>query len=105
MIKISGKRIKTNRTTLDFMRVFRLVFIILQGHITATLMFQYGINHEAPSDTILERVSKYLGHASTNTTFDVYMDYVSKLSRIRDISESVADPFYYPVSGGDEGGV
>lgn len=73
-------------------------------HITATLMFQYGINHETPSDTILERVSKYLGHASTNTTFDIYMDYVSKLSRIRDISESVVDPFYYPVSGGDEGG-
>lgn len=74
-------------------------------HITATMMFEYGINHEIPSDTILENVSKYLGHASTNTTFDVYMDYVSKRSRIRDISENVADPFYYPVSGNDGGGI
>lgn len=74
-------------------------------HITATMMFQYGINHEIASDTILEHVSKYLGHASTNTTFDVYMDYVGKLSRIRDVSGKVADPFYYPVNGDDGGGI
>jgi len=74
-------------------------------HITATMMFQYGINHETSSDAILENVSKYLGHASTNTTFDVYMDYVGKLSRIRDVSGKVADHFYYPLNGDDGGGI
>ena len=69
------------------------------------MMFQYGINHETSSDAILENVSKYLGHASTNTTFDVYMDYVGKLSRIRDVSGKVADPFYYPLNGDDGGGI
>lgn len=67
-------------------------------HITATWMFQYGINHGVSSDIILGQVSKYLGHSSTNTTFDVYMDYIQKKSRIRNISERVIDPFLSEVS-------
>lgn len=63
-------------------------------HITATLMFEYAISStEQPSDDILKKVSEYLGHSSTNTTFDIYMDYVRNLSRVRQVSEDL-DPFY-----------
>lgn len=64
-------------------------------HITATLMFEYALTGtERPSEEILKKVSEYLGHSSTNTTFDIYMDYVRSLSRIRQVSENVMDPFY-----------
>ena len=63
-------------------------------HITATLMFEYALSGTAqPSDEILKKVSEYLGHSSTNITFDIYMDYVQNLSRIRQVSENLIDPF------------
>lgn len=62
-------------------------------HITATLMFEHASsNTDQPSEEILKEVSKYLGHSSTNITFDIYMDYVQSLSRIRNVSESLMDP-------------
>ena len=63
-------------------------------HITATLMFEYALSGaSSPSDDILEKVSKYLGHSSTNVTFDIYMNYVRSLSRVRRVSENLIDPF------------
>ncbi len=64
MIKISGKRIKTNRTTLDFMRVFRLVFIILQGHSFATRCIENGMEPQV--------LKVILGHAKLAITMDLY---------------------------------
>lgn len=57
-------------------------------------MFEYALSGTAqPSDEILKKVSEYLGHSSTNITFDIYMDYVQNLSRIRQVSENLIDPF------------
>lgn len=64
-------------------------------HIAATLMFEYSLSNTAqPSEEILKTVSEYLGHSSTNTTFDIYMDYVRDLSRVRQVSEELIDPFH-----------
>lgn len=71
MIKISGKRIKTNRTTLDFMRVFRLVFIILQGHTHASLLLFAGVS--------IASVARRLGHASMTTTQKTYLHIIQEL--------------------------
>ena len=52
-------------------------------HITATLMFEYALSGaSSPSDD-----------SSTNVTFDIYMNYVRSLSRVRRVSENLIDPF------------
>lgn len=61
MIKISGKRIKTNRTTLDFMRVFRLVFIILQGHSAVSLLINMGFS--------VLSIGERMGHEAEKITY------------------------------------
>lgn len=73
MIKISGKRIKTNRTTLDFMRVFRLVFIILQGHTFATNCIESGMDVKA--------LSEILGHSDVKVTLNRYVHPTMDLKR------------------------
>jgi integrase len=57
-------------------------------------MFEYGISEEERPDVMLEKVSKYLGHASTNTTFDIYIDYIQSRSRVSEIMDASLNPFH-----------
>jgi integrase len=62
-------------------------------HIVATLMFEYGTDGAERPDVMLEKVSKYLGHSSVNTTFDIYIDYVQSRSKVAEIMDQSLNPF------------
>lgn len=64
VVKNRGKRIKTNQQTLEISGIFRFVFIIVYGHINASLQIASGAD--------VKTVSANLGHSTVSTTLNIY---------------------------------
>lgn len=84
MVKNRGKRIKTNQQTLDISRLFRFVFIIVYGHINASVMMMLNI----PDKYAMER-----GGWETDAVYkNVYQQ---TFSRERQEVDKKIDEYFY----------
>lgn len=62
--KKNWKYNKTNLENLDFMQLLPFVFIILYGHLNASLLISNGVD--------VKTVQACLGHAQASTTMNIY---------------------------------